>query len=1252
MSTSLEIVDEMMRILRRHQKKLRKSRQQKYQTLDDFLVHRRPSREQVLEYPFLAPSLYSVAHDIERQQRQLQLQSKLKEKPDREELESQQILLPNSNQISNVRNVKPTIKKELEQKGILPYGNLKEYLHVITFFFFLAFKKKKASSLQPIAQQVEQHRNIAKEYNSPLVNEGRNVDETIAPRIQGTARQLEFMKKKRMRVAPEEMVDSGLVYSLEMAHTLHSAALELEHLLKTRVNESYLRKKHLLPFRRLVCFFVVVCFYCYCYSEPLRPIASEISEFLKRRPSKDDILEYPELSSALSPTAHELDKTLKKQRVERGIRDRRNSEDLVEVNVLYSDTVAPALQPAAADLEKQLGERPTEATLFEKHIIQNQNLSAAHQDAAAQLDKELQHRKDWNPQIPVQGNTAPSLEATSRELEKKIKEDKIERTLEHRPSVVDLVHSNIIYSEDMAKSLQGPAKELEHKLEHRSSVKGVKRAGLLPYSKLSDSIQGAAFDLEKALQSEMHERTAEHIQAAQLKLAPALQMIAQELEKQMKEDTLETFLPHRPAPEEVLGEYKDISPSLVSSARKMDLLTKRVSIASQLSQRKTKEEVTEEQILKNPQLADSLQPVGHTIERHLQEKQQNRREASDIAPSLQSRIKTLEERRKKHQLESLLLHRPNEEEMLRKHRLLYTIQMASALQRYAKELENHLRMRVGEEYLKNKGLLPYFNIPPAQRAAALAIDEHLATHLTTRNRSGSDPSHLAPSLRATARKLVKRQEADHLSQQLRSRHDSNEVLAHPHVASSLAPAAQDMERILKQKRLSDGLHGRHSSEELEERNILYSAQMSAAIQPAAHNVESLLENQPTKKSLQNSGVLQNPNLSSDLQPVGAELAKKLTQRPQPKEMYGTLDPRLHAAAKRLERAQRSSLIESQLQWRSDINEVTLYPLTMASSIQPAALNVEMALQSRRSRQELIDYGLIHNPKLSSALAARGDSLSQGLRNRPKASSVVDTHLAGSLQNTAKKLEFHQRRESLSQLLNGRPTWKDESVQKTLHFSNIAPALQPAALNLEEELALRPALQDMSRGGLFPFSFLPEHLRPTAWDLQRALERAKLASGQQLEAHGYPNLASSLHGAARKTETHLRRKSLEQHLRNRPDPEDILPHIGLAPSIQPAANALAHHLRRRSLADAFDSRPALEEIWQRSGRRVHSQDLVADDHSVSKKEIRITEMSNELSENIDVATGEEITRILRQCDAQVFTGGMNILAFLSLLLSLL
>merc|ERR1712190_170856 len=155
--------------------------------------------------------------------------------------------------------------------------------------------------------------------------------------------------------------------------------------------------------------------------------------------------------------------------------------------------------------------RMTQQQLQEKGLLKYGQMSnklaesannLATQQQRDKLKNIIQNREDLetlHKQNIITPNVAPQLAAKHRELDKQQKSDAIRQKLEHkeRPNKKELEQRDILYSENMASSLQANAKDLEHKLRKHDYDKNQEENGYTSSPEIDQSPTQTDIELEE-----------------------------------------------------------------------------------------------------------------------------------------------------------------------------------------------------------------------------------------------------------------------------------------------------------------------------------------------------------------------------------------------------------------------------------------------------------------------------------------------------------------------------------------------------------------------------------------------------------------------------------------------------------------------------------------------------------------------------------------------------------------------------------
>ncbi|KJK67406.1 RPEL repeat [Aspergillus parasiticus SU-1] len=125
------------------------------------------------------------------------------------------------------------------------------------------------------------------------------------------------------------------------------------------------------------------------------------------------------------------------------------------INTVDETSLATSPTERRNSLEKHLLNRPDPQDLKERHILLDTNVAPSIQAARQELDrqrttdnlkKHLEHRPDRNilPHI----NAAPALQAHARELEKHMLADHLDQKIQNRPQPEDLMAQGILTEDE------------------------------------------------------------------------------------------------------------------------------------------------------------------------------------------------------------------------------------------------------------------------------------------------------------------------------------------------------------------------------------------------------------------------------------------------------------------------------------------------------------------------------------------------------------------------------------------------------------------------------------------------------------------------------------------------------------------------------------------------------------------------------------------------------------------------------------
>ena len=379
----------------------------------------------------------------------------------------------------------------------------------------------------------------------------------------------------------------------------------------------------------------------------------------------------PPYNTKISPVIQENVKKLEHQKktddINQRIQSRPDIDEMLDNDVLTSDPriVSSTIASTQNELKQGLEDRASKEYLEQTKILKHSNIDASLQPMADDLEKSLTNK---SPSAATTASTkptettveiAPKLAAVTKQLDKKIKTDKLNKSLtdENRPNMEDLEKQDIVKYNNLSNNLIQTAVKLEKvqksdslskqlKDENRMTQKELKEKGVLKYDNLSGTLANTANILEhqqkedklkKSLQNKPTVQDLEQnniLTANPSEVASSLHSAKDSLQKQQQKDKLNKNLKNRENIEN-LHEKNIITPNVapafaatqreLASAQKTDTLKQKLNNET----RPNKEELEKQDILYSQSMAPSLQSNAKDLEERIREIQNNKENQQD-----------------------------------------------------------------------------------------------------------------------------------------------------------------------------------------------------------------------------------------------------------------------------------------------------------------------------------------------------------------------------------------------------------------------------------------------------------------------------------------------------------------------------------------------------------------------------------------------------------------------------------------------
>ena len=258
---------------------------------------------------------------------------------------------------------------------------------------------------------------------------------------------------------------------------------------------------------------------------------------------------------------------------------------------------------------------------------------------------------------------------------------------------------------------------------------------------------------------------------------------------------------------------------------------------------------------------------------------------SNIAPSLQSTAKVIEQKQKQQILKGKLEARMDLDSVLDRDIIpVDPTKIDSNLQANAASLKKGLNERANIDYLEHTNILPHNNMDPVLQPKAQEIENKLKNRPNNPN-----PNNIAPALQSNAKAvetdLKKKMVKDKLAKQPNEDVLHNQgILKNKNVDASLQATAVDLEQQIKKDKVKKGIENREDIDALYRDGVLQNKNVANSLQPTAKELQKNLtqskvnkkmQNRPEEKELYRDGVLVNPGVASSLQGTAVALEQNI-----------------------------------------------------------------------------------------------------------------------------------------------------------------------------------------------------------------------------------------------------------------------------------------------------------------------------------------------------------------------------------------
>eukprot|EP01083_Nonionella_stella_P278175 945891_1 len=189
---------------------------------------------------------------------------------------------------------------------------------------------------------------------------------------------------------------------------------------------------------------------------------------LKQRKSKNP--NPSKIAPAIQDAARKLQHAKKTDNINQKLVARQDIDEMLDSGIIPVDPrkVHGSLHEKQATLSEVLNDRASKEFLKRTKILKYDKIDASIQPMADDLEHKLNTRSPGTSKTHDYDRVAPILAATSKQLDKQIRSDKINQSLrsdKNRTSLIQLQQQGIIPSDNVAPSLAGKAKQLDKQIK-------------------------------------------------------------------------------------------------------------------------------------------------------------------------------------------------------------------------------------------------------------------------------------------------------------------------------------------------------------------------------------------------------------------------------------------------------------------------------------------------------------------------------------------------------------------------------------------------------------------------------------------------------------------------------------------------------------------------------------------------------------------------------------------------------------------
>ncbi|ETO30759.1 hypothetical protein RFI_06361, partial [Reticulomyxa filosa] len=658
--------------------------------------------------------------------------------------------------------------------------------------------------------------------------------------------------------------------------------------------------------------------------------------------SKGVMSDGSKVAPSLQMPAKGLEMNVKKDMVRRSLDAQPEIEQLEKQGIVYSTTLAPAIQGAAQEVEQQFRNRMGN---FDEYVPPRPVAEHLGQEEYAKRTAAMMTRVTTRRSIDEleQRGVLPKNYLEQKQGKRKARQSLLLH-LKQRPSLTEVQQRgfvNPVYleyddPEEAKKKLQSQtAKTEEHLnsfLAQRTKPEDVVYRGIMPDTDyFFEDKEQVEENKKRRLQNRKSNLEGHLGMKRQLKASPTEgdEEQSDEIFNQLKNITYKQK-PQDEAPDTSTGTERRRRESLVveealrrrqsvheleqRGVMKNQRISRRLQPAAKeledrIENRMAKQQMEQLGLVRRSSLADSLQPRVEVLEPLIQkrqvdppaESQLRQRNASfknEVAPSITAAARAVSRKRMSFKLNQALTGRRDYQELVDEG-IAFSERVAPTLHALAFTLEEKLRERVTEHYLKLKGVLPAkLDLDNALQNVAGILQPHLERRPSlleneefVRNVLGRvDIDNIRPVEEGQAAKSILEEKLDRERRPSYVELQKKNILKksfNPKVdAMANASAKAELERHALEHNLKFQLASRRDPEDMVDSGYLYypvndERALSPGLHGVAHELQGNLEERPTEDYLVRKGIIQKDvqDWSLDQYAVRDNLTSRLSVRP-------------------------------------------------------------------------------------------------------------------------------------------------------------------------------------------------------------------------------------------------------------------------------------------------------------------------------------------------------------------------------------